>query len=66
MTEITKYICDMCGKVQEANTGHGRQFSDYYRIFRDGMPITDETPQALCPDCGPIVFIFIKSKSKNT
>lgn len=60
MTEITKYVCDMCGAVQALNTSPQRLLSNYFRIVRESMPINENTPDALCPQCAAQVFDYIK------
>jgi hypothetical protein len=55
----------MCDKETILVTQPDRQLSKYFKIYRESVPITDDTPQALCPDCGAIVFEFINTNKKR-
>ena len=66
MTELTKYICDMCGAIQELNTSPQRQETTYVKF--DGMVYqldTDLSIQTLCPKCAGIVGQFIRDEGKR-
>jgi hypothetical protein len=65
MTELTKYICDMCGAEQELNTSPQRMETNYVRFI--GMIANldrDLSIQALCPRCAGEVGQFIKEYRK--
>ena len=65
MTETTEIVCDMCGEVQKLPTSPKKWLSNYYRISREGLPITEDTPDALCPKCGPTIFNAIKQRRRE-
>lgn len=54
----------MCDKETILVTQPDRQLSKYFKIYRESVPITNDTPQSLCPDCGAKVFDFIKERNK--
>lgn len=61
MTELTKYICDMCNKTQELNTSPQRMETNYVRFTGMVYQLDKELRiQALCPGCAGIVGEFIK------
>lgn len=63
MTELTFYICDMCGASQELNTSPQRMETNYVRFI--GMVANLDrnlSIQALCPKCAGEVGKFINSK----
>lgn len=66
MTELTKYICDLCGAEQELNTSPQRMETNYVRFI--GMISNlarDLSIQSLCPDCARTVGEFIKMERKS-
>jgi hypothetical protein len=66
MTEITRYLCDMCKGVQELNTSPDRMETNYVRFIGMISNLSkDLSIQALCPICAPIVGEFIKSKRND-
>lgn len=65
MTEITRYICDMCGKESAINTAPDRTESNYVRFV--GMIYhldKDLAIQALCPNCAKVVGNFIRERQQ--
>ena len=70
MTEVTAYICDMCGSGQQLNTSPQRMETNYVRFIGMVSNLSkDLSIQALCPKCAGIVGNFIKengTKDKKT
>lgn len=67
MTELTKYVCDLCGAEQELNTQPQRMETNYIRFV--GMIANlsrDLSIQALCPKCAGAVGDFIKRNRSST
>jgi hypothetical protein len=67
LTEITAYICDMCGSGQQLNTQPKRMETNFVR-FTGMVANLDRSLsiQALCPKCAGIVGQFIKeNKTKK-
>jgi Fe2+ or Zn2+ uptake regulation protein len=66
MTEITKYICDMCGAVQELNISE-RWETNYLTIRSGAYHLSKKDPMiySLCPSCANSVGKYILEKKKD-
>lgn len=67
MTELTKYVCDLCGAVQELNTSPQGMITNYVK-FTGMISNLDNALriQSLCPSCAVSVGTWIKSNWTKT